>query len=95
MCRCDLGTDNTTIKELQVLCHSLSGHEIRNNCFIDGKNISNQKPGGVYYLSTGAKSIYSITTPFQISMKLCTCLADGYNNQCRLMMQTHKIFKPD
>jgi hypothetical protein len=40
------------------------------------------KPGGAYYLSTGAKSIYSITTPFEILMKLCTCPADGYNNQC-------------
>jgi hypothetical protein len=60
VCRCDLGIDKTAIEELQVLSHILSRHEIRNNCFIYGENISNQKfrPGGVYYLSTSAK-LYS------------------------------------
>ena len=43
MCRCDLGTDKIAIEELQVLNHTLSRHEIRNNCFIYGENISNQK----------------------------------------------------
>lgn len=43
VCRCDLGTENTNIEELQVLFHALSGHEIRNNCFIYGKSTSNQR----------------------------------------------------
>jgi hypothetical protein len=43
VCRCDLGIDKTAIEELQVLSHILSRHEIRNNCFIYGENISNQK----------------------------------------------------
>jgi len=43
VCRCDLGTDNTAIEELQVLSRALSGHEIRNNCFIYGESISNQE----------------------------------------------------
>jgi hypothetical protein len=57
VCRCDLGTENTTINELQVLCHSLSGHDIRNNCFIYRESISIRelRPGGAYYLSTCAK----------------------------------------
>ena len=52
MCMCDLGTDNNKIEELQVLFHTLSGHEIRNKCFICGKSISNRKLkyGGVYYV---------------------------------------------
>ena len=32
------------------------------------------------------KSIYSITAPFQISMKLSTCPAAGYNNKCQNIM---------
>ena len=43
MCWCDLGIDKTAIEELQVLSHTLSGHEIQNNCFIYGESISNQK----------------------------------------------------
>ena len=40
-----------------------------------------QTPMAVWYIS-----IYSITAPFQISMKLCTCSADGYNNKCQNIM---------
>ena len=43
MCRCDLGIDKTAIEDLQVLSHTLSCHAIRNNCFIYGESISNQK----------------------------------------------------
>ena len=43
MCRCDLGTENSTIEELQVLFHAISDHEIRNNCFINCESISSQR----------------------------------------------------
>ena len=41
--RCDVSTDNTKIEELQVLFHTLSGHEIRNKCSICGKSIRNRR----------------------------------------------------
>ncbi|CAC5359736.1 unnamed protein product [Mytilus coruscus] len=42
-CRCDLGTENTVIEEIQVLFHALSNNEIVRNCFLYGKSTSNQR----------------------------------------------------
>lgn len=42
-CRCDLGTENTVIEEIQVLFHALSNYEIVRNCFLYGKSTSNQR----------------------------------------------------
>jgi hypothetical protein len=71
VCRCDLGTENTTINELQVLCHSLSGHDIRNNCFMYRESISIRelRPGGVYYLTTPAKLYLEMVQNYSI---ICT-----------------------
>ncbi|XP_062585755.1 uncharacterized protein LOC134247396 [Saccostrea cucullata] len=42
VCRCDLGTENKELEEIQVLLHSLQDQDY-GNCFLYGKSTSNQR----------------------------------------------------
>lgn len=42
ICRCDLGTENKELEEIQVLLHTLNDQEYE-NCFIYGRSTSNQR----------------------------------------------------
>ena len=72
MCRCDWGTENTTIEELQVLFHALNDRELRNKAslMIRVFPIRELKPGGLCYLSTCAKLYLEIGLNYSIICNL-------------------------
>ena len=79
VCRCDMGTENIMLEEIQVILHGLSNQEIKRNCFLYGKVLQTNElnPGGVYYvdrLPIGGSHFLKIYATIIFSMLQIHCM---------------------